>query len=48
MSFLKDYKGMAFVYLILTLINIIWLVSYDKPNSVKQVNVEKKGVVLNS
>jgi len=48
MKFLKDYKGMAFVYLVLTLINIIWLVSYDKPSAVKQVELKKSSLVLNS
>lgn len=37
MKVLKDYKGVALIYLVLTIFNVIWLVSYEKPNDNSQV-----------
>lgn len=47
MKLFKGYKGVALIYLIITLINIIWLVNYEKPDEVKQVSKERN-VVLNT
>ena len=29
-TFIQEYKGMALVYLILTIINILWIMFYNK------------------
>ena len=47
MKFLKGYKGVALFYLVLTIVNVIWIVNYDRPEEVKQVKNETK-FVLNS
>ena len=47
MKILKDYKGVALIYLVLTIINVIWIVNYDRPEDVEQVKNETK-FVLNS
>lgn len=47
MKLLKDYKGVALIYLIITLVNVAWVVNYDKPNDIKQVSKERN-VVLNA
>lgn len=47
MKLLKDYKGVAFIYIILTLINVVWLIGYEKPVDVKSVSNEKN-IVLNA
>lgn len=47
MKLLKDYKGVALIYLIITLINVIWVVNYNKPEDIKQVSSERN-VVLNA
>lgn len=41
MKFLKDYKGVALIYLVITIINIICLVNYEKPNENIRVQNEK-------
>lgn len=47
MKLLKDYKGVALIYLVITLINVIWVVNYNKPDDIKQVSNERN-VVLNA
>lgn len=47
MKFFKGYKGVALIYLVLTIINVVWVVNYEKPSSEKQVSA-KRDVVLNS
>ena len=47
MKLLKDYKGVAIIYLIITVINILFVVNYNKPNEVKQVSNEKQVVYNN-
>lgn len=47
MKLLKDYKGVALIYLIITLFNIIWVINYEKPNDIKQVQNERN-IVMNS
>lgn len=47
MKFLKDYKGVALIYLVLTIVNVIWIINYERPEEVKQVKNETK-FVLNS
>ncbi|MEE0699263.1 MAG: hypothetical protein U0M66_01545 [Bacilli bacterium] len=47
MKFLKDYKGVALIYIVITLVNVLWMVNYDKPGDVKQVQKERN-VVMNA
>ena len=47
MKLFKGYKTVAVLYLIITVINIVWVVNYEKPNDIKQVN-KQKDVVLNA
>lgn len=47
MKVLKDYKGVALIYIVLTLVNVIWVIGYDKQSEVKQVSNERN-VVLNA
>ena len=42
MRLIKDYKKVAIIYILLTLINVIWIVSYDRNDNVKQVSNDKK------
>ena len=42
MKLLKDYKGVAIIYLIITVINILFVVNYNKPNEVKHVSNEEQ------
>jgi len=44
MELLKDYKGVVLIYAILTLLSIIWIVNFDKPN-IKQVSNERNVVI---
>lgn len=43
----KGYKGVALIYLVITLVNILWVVNYEKPVDTKQVSKERS-VVLNA
>lgn len=45
MKFLKEYKGVALVYLIITLINVVFVINYEKPEDIKQVSNERNVVV---
>lgn len=47
MRLLKDYKGVALIYIILTIVNIIWIVGYEKPIETTQVSSERN-VVINA
>lgn len=47
MKILKDYKGVAIIYLVITLFNVIWVVNYEKPVDVKRVQSEKT-IVMNA
>lgn len=47
MKLFKGYKGVAIIYIILTVLNIIWLVGYDNNTTTKQVSNEKS-IVLNA
>ena len=47
MKFFKGYKGVALIYLVLTIINVVWIVNYEKPSSEKQESATRN-VVLNS
>ena len=44
---LKDYKGVAILYLVLTIVSIFWVVGFDKPNTTKRVSNDKS-IVLNA
>lgn len=46
MKLLKDYKGVALIYVALTLINVIWVVNYEKPNDNIRVS-NNKNIVTN-
>ena len=45
MKLLKDYKGVALIYVALTLVNVIWLVNYERPTETKSVSNEKNVVI---
>jgi hypothetical protein len=45
MKLLKDYKGVALIYLIITLVNVVWVVNYDKPSEPNQVSNERNVVI---
>lgn len=45
MKLLKDYKGVAIIYVVLTLVNVIWVIGYDKPNEPNQVSNERNVVI---
>ena len=47
MKFFKEYKGVALVYLVITLINVVFIVNYEKPGDVKQA-AKERNVVLNA
>lgn len=47
MKLFKGYKGVALIYLVLTIINVVWVVNYEKPSIKKQVSNDRT-VVLNS
>ena len=47
MKLFKGYKGVAIIYLVLTIINVVWVVNYEKQSSEKQVSAPRD-VVLNS
>ena len=44
MNFLKDYKGMMIIFLIITIVNILWVV--NAPEDKKQVRNDTS-IVLN-
>ena len=46
MKLLKEYKGVALIYLVLTVVNVLWFVNFEKPTDVKRVSNEKN-IVLN-
>jgi hypothetical protein len=45
MKALKGYKKVAMIYLILTIVNVIWVIGYQKPSEKKEVYKEKSVVV---
>lgn len=47
MRIFKGYKGVALIYLIITIVNVIWVINYERPTDIKQAS-EKTNVVLNS
>lgn len=47
MKLLKDYKGVAIIYIIITLFNIIWVVNYEKPGEQKSASKERN-IVMNA
>ena len=47
MKLLKEYKGIAFIYIVLTFINVLWVINYEKPVDTKRVSNEKN-IVLNA
>ena len=46
MKLLKEYKGIAFIYIVLTIVNVLWVVNYEEPVDTKRVSNEKN-IVLN-
>ena len=47
MKLLKDYKGVAIIYIIITLFNVIWIVNYEKPGEQKRASKERN-IVMNA
>ncbi len=47
MKFFKDYKGVALIYLFITIFNVLWIVNYEKPIDNAKVQKERN-VVLNA
>lgn len=43
----KEYKGVAIICLVLTVISVFWVVGFDKPSNTKSVSNEKS-IVLNA
>ncbi len=41
MKLLKDYKGVAIIYIIITLFNVIWVVNYEKTDDQKSAVKER-------
>ena len=49
MNILKDYKGLALIYLIITIISLFWVMSGTSPDDKAQANNETGNkVVINS
>lgn len=46
MKIFKDYKGVALIYLVVTIINVICLINYEKPNETVRTENEKAVVVI--
>lgn len=47
MKFIKEYKGIMIMFLIITIVNVIWVTSYDNSKIVNTVNKEKT-IALNA
>lgn len=47
MKMFKDYKGVAMLCLFITLINVFWVIGYERPNEVKHASKDKQ-IVMNS
>ena len=45
MKALKGYKSVIMIYLILSVVNVIWVIGYEKPVEKKEVYKEKSVVV---
>ena len=45
MKFFKGYKGVVLIYVVLTLVNAIWIIGYERPSEVKQVSNERNVVI---
>ncbi len=46
MNFLKDYKGMMIIFLIITIVNVLWVVNAPTNEGEKQVRNDTS-IVLN-
>lgn len=46
MNFLKDYKGMMIIFLIITIVNVLWVVNAPTSEDEKQVRNDTS-IVLN-
>ncbi len=46
MNFLKDYKGMMIIFLIITIVNVLWVVNAPTNEDKKQVRNDTS-IVLN-
>lgn len=42
MRLIKDYRKVAIIYILLTLVNVIWIISYDRNDEIKHVSSEKQ------
>ena len=43
----KEYKGVAILCLVITILSIFWIVGFDKPNSTKRVSNDKS-IIINA
>lgn len=41
MKLLKNYKGVAAFFLVITALNLVWLLSYDNPSETRQVSKQR-------
>lgn len=41
MKLLKDYKGVAVFFAVITAINLVWVLSYQRPSEQHQVQNER-------
>ena len=46
MKFFKDYKGVVLIYLVVTIVNIICLINYEKPHETVRIEKEKAIAVI--
>lgn len=46
MRLLKDYKGVALIYIIITLFNVIWVVNYENVGEQKGTVKERNIVTI--
>lgn len=46
MKTLREYKGVALIYLVLALINVVWMINVENPVNKEKVSNEKS-IVMN-
>ena len=48
MSFFKGYKAVLAVYVILSIIGVLWVINYDRPDLEKQVKRNNNQIIYNA
>lgn len=48
MKLLEDYKGVAIIYLIITIVSIIWISAPSNNGDMQVNNTDKKVIALNN